>query len=246
MLRAAFVLLVSSLLIFLVGAPMLVYAAMSGDTDTLYRVERFCAALVLRLAGIRLEVRGAEKIPSGRAVVFMPNHESNADGPAIFVSLPPVLVLAKREFFRVPVLGWAMRLRGFIPVDRRNRERAIQAVDEAAEALRAGRSFLVFPEGTRSPDGRLQPFKKGGFIMALKGKALIVPISISGGRRIMRKGERAIHPGRIRITFHDPVETEGRKPEERGRLMEAVRRAMLSGLTAEEWPLEEQAMQRES
>jgi 1-acyl-sn-glycerol-3-phosphate acyltransferase len=246
MLRAAFVLVVSSLLIILVGAPALVYAAISGDTDTLYRVGRFCAALVLRLAGIRLEVRGAEKIPSGRAVVFMPNHQSNADGPAILVCLPPVLVLAKREFFRVPVLGWAMRLRGFIPVDRGNRERAIQAVDEAAEALRAGRSFLVFPEGTRSLDGRLQPFKKGGFIMALKARVPIVPISISGGRRIMRKGEHAIHPGRIWITFHDPVATEGRQPEERGRLMEAVRRAMLSGLTAEEWPLEEQASQRES
>lgn len=225
---------------------MLAYAAISGDTDALYRAGRFCAGVALRLAGIRLAVWGTEKIPPGRAVVFMPNHQSNADGPAIFVCLPPVLVLAKREFFRVPVLGWAMRLRGFIPVDRKNRERAIQAVDEAAEALRAGHSFLIFPEGTRSQDGRLQPFKKGGFIMALKAGAPIVPVSISGGRGIMRKGEPAIHPGCIRITFHDPVATEGCQPEERGRVMKAVRQAMLSGLTAEEWPLEQQPAGRDS
>lgn len=243
MLRVVFVSVVSSLLILLAGAPVLLYATISGDTDTLYRVGRFCAEVVLRLAGVRLEVQGAEKIPSGRAVVFMPNHQSNADGPAIFVCLPPVLVMAKREFFRVPVLGWAMRLRGFIPVDRKNRERAIQAVDEAAIALRAGHSFLIFPEGTRSPDGRLQTFKKGGFIMALKAEAPIVPVSISGGRLIMRKGGRAIHPGCIHITFHDPVPTEGRRLQERGCVMEAVRRAILSGLTAEEWPLQEPAAQ---
>jgi len=243
MLRAVLVSVISSLLILLAGAPALLYSAISGETDTLYRLGRFCAGVVLRLAGVRLDVRGAEKIPSGRAVVFMPNHQSNVDGPAIFVCLPPVLIMAKREFFGVPVLGWAMRLRGFIPVDRKNRERAIQAVDEAAAALRGGHSFLIFPEGTRSPDGRLQPFKKGGFIMALKAEAPIVPISISGGRRIMRKGERAIHPGRIFITFHDPVVTKGRRAEERGWIMETVRQAILSGLTSAEWPREEPTAQ---
>ena len=244
MLRAALVSLASLLLILVLGAPMLLYAALSGDTDRLYAVGRFSAGLVLRLAGVRLEVQGREKVPPGRAVVFMPNHQSNVDGPAVFVCLPPVLVLAKKEFFRLPVLGWAMRLQGFIPLDRKNRQRAIQALDEAARALQAGHSFLIFPEGTRSPDGRLQAFKSGGFMMALKSGAPVVPVSISGGRRIMRKGDRAIHPGRIRITFHDPVETAGYQPEERRRLMEAVRRAVLSGLAVEEWPVEGQQAEK--
>lgn len=239
MLRAVFVALVSLFFVFLLGTPLVAYAAITGNTDPLYRVSRYCCGVVLRLAGVRLEVSGRERIPSRRAVVFMPNHESNADAPAIFVCLPPVLALGKKEFFRVPILGRAMRIRGFIPVDRKNRERAIEAVEAAVGALRAGNSFLVFPEGTRSPDGRLQAFKKGPFIMALKAGAPIVPISISGGRRIMRKGKAAVHPGRIRITFHEPVLTENRSLEDREQVMEEVRRAILSGLREEEWPLEQ-------
>src|SRR5207247_7997224 len=139
---------------------------------------------------------------------------------------------------RVPILGRAMRLRGFIPVDRRDRERAIEAVERAAKSLRAGNSFLVFPEGTRSPDGRLQPFKRGVFVMAIKAGAPIVPVSVSGSARIMRKGEFAIHPGVMRITFHDPVPTEGFTVQDRARIMDAVQQASLLSLAREEPPVE--------
>ena len=230
--------LVAFAFIFFLGGPLLVYAVLSGDTDPLYWAGFEGTRAALRVAGVRLDVRGREKIPRGRPAVYMPNHQSNADPPAVFVLLPPVLVLAKKEFFRVPILGRAMRLRGFIPVDRRDRERAIAAVEQAAKSLRAGNSFLVFPEGTRSPDGRLQPFKRGVFIMAIKAGAPIVPVSVSGSAKIMPKGEFAIHPGVMRITFHDPVPTEGCAIEDRARIMEAVRRAILSGLAPEEWPVE--------
>ena len=110
-------------------------------------------------------------------MVFMPNHQSNVDPPAALAVLPPVLVMVKREFFRVPILGRAMLLRGFIPVERKHRERAIAAVERAVESLKAGYSFLAYPEGTRSPDGRLQVFKKGVFVMAIKAQAPIVPVS---------------------------------------------------------------------
>ena len=236
MIRTLLAGLVALAFIFLLGTPLLIYAVISGDTDPLYWAGRAGARATLWAAGVRIDVHGREKIPAGRAAVFMPNHQSNIDPPAVFIVLPPVLVLGKQEFFRTPVLGRAMRLRGFVPVDRRNRERAIEAVDEAVESLKAGNSFLVFPEGTRSADGRLQPFKKGAFMMALKAGAPIVPVSISGAFKIMRKGEFAIHPGLVRVTFHDAVPTEGCALDDRGRIMGAVRQAILSGLTPDEWP----------
>jgi 1-acyl-sn-glycerol-3-phosphate acyltransferase len=244
MLRALYVSLAAFTMIFVLGIPLLLYAAITGNTDVLYRVGVYCAGLVLRIAGVRLEVRGREKIPLGRAVVFMSNHQSNADPPALAASLPPVLFLAKKEAFRIPILGRAMRLRGFVPVDRKNRERAARAIDEAAEALRRGQSFLVFPEGTRSPDGRLQPLRKGVFVMALRASAPIVPVSLSGAAQIMRKGEWAMHPGLIRITLQDPVWTANRSLDDRDQVMEEVRQAILRGLEKEEWGMEDLSRDR--
>ena len=224
--------------ILLTGPPMLVYSLMAGSTRALYRVAMAGARMALWLAGVRVEVRGREKIPAGQALVFMPNHQSNADPPAVIIQLPMVLALVKKEFFRVPVLGRAMRLHGFIPVSRRkNREEAIHAVEQAVMALRGGHPFLAYPEGTRSPDGRLQPFKKGVFMMAIKAGVPIVPISVSGANKIMRKGEMSMRPGRIRLTFHDPVPTAGLGPKSREKVMDQVRQAILSGLAPEEWPL---------
>lgn len=240
MIRAILTTIITFAYILLVGPWFLTYALISGKTDALYACGRLGARMAVRLAGMKLDVIGFERIPKNQAVLFMPNHQSLSDGPAIFGILPPVLAIAKKEFFKVPVLGKAMVLRGFVPLDRKNRERAIQAVEEAALGLRAGHSFLAFPEGTRSPDGKLQPFKKGVFVMAIKGEAPIVPISISGSRRIMRKGDWAMHPGRVRITFHDPVPTVGRTTADRPEIMERVRQAILSGLSEEEWPKEEE------
>jgi 1-acyl-sn-glycerol-3-phosphate acyltransferase len=236
MIRSIFVIAVTAAYIVITGIPTITYAILMGNTDPVYRVGVAGARMALWLAGVRLVLQGKDKIPRGRAVVFMPNHQSNCDPPAALVILPPVLVMAKREFFRVPILGRAMRLRGFIPVERKNRERAIAAVEKGVEALKAGHSFLVYPEGTRSPDGRLQAFKKGVFVMAIKAGAPIVPISISGSAKIMRKGEVRIRPGKIRITLHDPVPTEGYSVEDRGKVIELVRSAVMTGLTEEEQP----------
>jgi len=168
----------------------------------------------------------------------MPNHQRNCDPPAVISVLPPVLVMAKQEFFRIPVLGLAMRRRGFIPVDRKNRERAVAAVEKAVAALQAGYSFLAYPEGTRSPDGRLQTFKKGLFVMAIKAGASIVPVSISGGRKVMPKDKFAIYPGRVRITFHDPISTAGLDVADRQKIIDLTRQAILTGLEPEECPVE--------
>ncbi len=237
MIRSIFVVVVTFAYVLILGIPLVAYAMLTGRTDAVYRAGVWGARMALWLAGVRLEVRGQEKIPNHRAVVFMPNHQSNADPPACLAFLPPVLVMVKREFFRVPILGRAMRLRGFISVDRQNRERAIAAVEKAIESLKAGRSFLAYPEGTRSPDGRLQPFKKGVFVMAIKAGAPIVPVSISGSSKIMRKGEARIRSGTLRITIHDPVPTEGCTLDDRGKIIERVRAAIMTGLTKEEQPV---------
>jgi len=238
MIRAFLVSVVTLIYILTAGLPFLIHAWLTKNTDKLYRVGINGARLALWLSGVRIEVHGLENIPHGRAAIYMPNHQSNCDPPAVISILPPVLVLAKQEFFRVPVLGPAMIYRGFIPVDRKNRERAIAAVEQAVESMKRGNSFLAFPEGTRSPDGRLQTFKKGLFLMAIKAGALIVPVSVSGARKIMPKGHFAIHPGRVRIIIQEPISAADYTADRRRELMQVTRQAILKGLDPEEWPRE--------
>ncbi len=237
MIRAFLVTFVTFAYIAVLGPPYLIYALISGDSRPLYDIGKLGTKMAVALAGVRLVVHGQEKIPAGRAVVFMANHQSNCDPPAAIAILPRVVVMAKKEFFRIPVLGRGMKACGFIPVNRRNREEAMAAVEKGVIVLKSGRSFLVYPEGTRSPDGRLQRFKKGVFIMAIKAGVPIVPVSISGGRKIMPKGEFVMRPGPVRITFHDPVSTEGLTVENRQVLIDRVRGAILTGLDEDELPL---------
>ncbi len=242
MIRACFVIFVICLYILILGPPLLLYMLLTGNSDPLYAAGKGGARMALWLAGVRLEVSGLERIPQDRVVVFMANHQGNCDPPALLAVLPTVSIMAKKEFFRIPILNRAMLARGFIPVDRKHREAAIAAVEQAVRSLQAGHSFLVFPEGTRSRDGRLQPLKKGVFIMALKVGAPIVPVSVSGSNKIMPKGKFVIHPGRVRITVHDPVATEGLPLDDRELIVERVRQALLAGLTPEEWPLDQKAV----
>ena len=239
MIRAIVVCVVTFLYIVVVGFPFLIHALLTRNTDRLYNVGVRGARMALWLAGVEIDLRGKEKMPLGRVAIYMPNHQSNADPPAVITILPPVLVMAKQEFFRVPILGRGMVLRGFIPVDRKNRERAIAAVERAVQAMKDGNSFLAFPEGTRSRDGRLQSFKKGLFVMAIKAGALIVPVSVSGARKIMPKGKFAIYPGKVRITIQDPIPAANYPLEQRRELIERTRQAILKGLDPEEWPLAE-------
>jgi 1-acyl-sn-glycerol-3-phosphate acyltransferase len=235
--RTLLVYAVILLLLLVLGPPLILWSLITGNADTLYSVGVRSATVALRLAGVRLIVRGREKIPMVKAVVFMANHQSNCDPPAVAAVLPPVLIMAKKEFFRIPIMGTGMRMRGFISVDRSNRERAFQAVDEAVASLKAGHSFLVFPEGTRSITGRLQRFKRGVFVMAIKAGVPIVPISVSGANKIMPRGDFRIHPGPVRITIHDPIPTAACSIADRSRVAQQVRQAIIQGLLPEERPL---------
>ena len=142
-----------------------------------------------RSVGYPVSRRRREHIPRDRAAVYCCNHQSNVDPPILFDALHPRMhILYKEEINAIPVLARAFRLGGFIPVDRRNREAAMRSIEAGAASIRSGNSFLIFPEGTRSQTGELLPFKKGGFIMAIKAQAPIVPVAVQGGQAAMRKG----------------------------------------------------------
>jgi 1-acyl-sn-glycerol-3-phosphate acyltransferase len=181
-------------------------------------------ALALALAGIRYRVYGRENVPGGTAVVFCANHESNVDPPVLFRALHPRLrILYKAELRRVPIMRTLFDIGGFVPIERGNRDTAMAAIDRAAASLRAGHSFLIFPEGTRSGSGELLPFKKGGLIMAITAQVPVVPVAIRGGRAAMQKGSAFVRPVRVTVTIGKPVPTGGLTLADRDELIERVR-----------------------
>lgn len=180
--------------------------------------------LGLTLAGIRYRVAGRDRVP-GSAVVFCSNHESNVDPAVLFQALHPKLhVLYKAELHRFPIMGTVFDVGGFVPIERGDRERAMQSIFRAAELLRSGNSFLIFPEGTRSRSGNLLPFKKGGFIMAIEAQVPIVPVAVQGGRAAMRKGSRLVRPVRVSVRVGEPIPTAGLTIDDRDALIERVRK----------------------
>ncbi|MGH9382894.1 MAG: lysophospholipid acyltransferase family protein [Vicinamibacterales bacterium] len=181
-------------------------------------------ALALALAGIRYRVTGRDRVPKNRAVVYCSNHQSNVDPPVLFQALHPRLhVLYKAELRKIPILGFAMEVGGFVAVERDKRDASFASIDLAADSIRSGNSFLIFPEGTRSRTDQLLTFKKGGFIMALKAQAPIVPVAISGGRASMRRGSAIIHPVMVDVRIGDPIETAGMTIDDRDTLITTVR-----------------------
>jgi 1-acyl-sn-glycerol-3-phosphate acyltransferase len=189
--------------------------------------------LGLALCGIRVRVAGTEHIPLDRAAVYCANHESNVDPPILFDKLHPRMhVVYKAEIDAIPLLARAFRHGGFVPIDRRNKEAAMRSLEAGARSIRAGNSFLIFPEGTRSKDAHLLPFKKGGFLMALKAQAPIVPVAIQGGRDAMQRGSRIIRPVTVSIRVGAPIETAGMQTSDRDALI-AVVRERIEALRAE-------------
>jgi 1-acyl-sn-glycerol-3-phosphate acyltransferase len=192
--------------------------------NQLYVLGPLGVALGTSLAGIRTRVAGRENLPPGQAVVFCSNHQSNVDPPILFRALHPRLhILFKRELTKLPLLGRAFVIGGFVPIDRGNREHSIAAIDQAAESLRRGNSFLTFPEGTRSRTGTLLPFKRGPFLMALKAQVPVVPVAIQGGTASMRKGSPIVRPTTVSVRIGRPVETKGMSLSDREELADMVR-----------------------
>lgn len=190
---------------------------------------RLWSWLSLRMGGTRLKVSGTERIPRGQPLIFMGNHQSNFDILALYHAIPQRFKwLAKEELFKLPVFGHSMRRAGYVPIKRGNGPEALKSLEEAAAAIRAGGSMVIFPEGTRTPDGKLLPFKKGGFLLALKAGVPIVPFTINGSGRVNPSKRLELYPGEISIQFGTPIAV----PVGKGRteLMEEVRTAIATHL----------------
>lgn len=196
-----------------------------------HRVALLWSRFGLLVAGARLVVEGAENIPKGRPIIFMGNHQSNFDIMALFQAVPVRFNwLAKEELFRVPFFGPSMKSAGYIPINRGDGRDALKSLDRAAKLVRAGTSVAIFPEGTRSSDGRLLPFKRGGFILATKAGVTVVPFAISGSRGVNPANRLFLRPGRIRVSFAPPIDCSGMGTRDQENLMEQVRVAISSAL----------------
>ena len=215
--------------------PLTIFCALGMITSAFFdkggpfqhRFARIWSRISLLLAGARLEISGTEHISAG-PTIFMSNHQGNFDIIALLNAIPiPVAWMAKKELFDIPIFGHSLKHAGYIPLDRGNGRNSLRSIVEAAETIKNGRSVIIFPEGTRSPDGNLLPFKKGGFILAAKAGVPIVPTIIEGSVAIQPPRIFSISPGTIRIRFLPTVSTTGKNP---GELMGEVQRIIATGL----------------
>jgi 1-acyl-sn-glycerol-3-phosphate acyltransferase len=229
-----FVLVLVYMILAIPAAIVLIpWAIITGNANPLYKASQLINRAAFAVAGIRVEVTGREQVPAGRACIFMSNHVSNLDPPALLPRLPGrTSAFLKRSLMRIPVLGYGFKLGEFVPVDRDGRVESAQESEAVARRVLAkGIHITMFVEGTRSRDGRMLPFKKGPFFLAMESGAPCVPVSIHGTERMMPKGSMRIRPGTAKIAFHAALDP--RDYATREELMEAVREAIASGLP--EW-----------
>ncbi len=221
--RSALLLALEGVFTALCSVIVLLVALTPGLRRQNGRILAWWARSVLRLAGVRWRAEGVERVPEGPCVVVA-NHLSALDIPLLVACLPgPPRFMAKHTLFYVPIFGWAMRLEGFVPVDRTQGRRARASLEPATEALRRGRRIMVFPEGTRSRTGRTGAFKTGAFRMALATGAPIVPVALIGTDRLFPPKSKILYPGEVELVVGPVTETVGWAWEERNRLRDEVR-----------------------
>lgn len=227
--RNALAALVLSLLT-VAAIPVLLVCVVFGLRDGFLAYGYWMMKVGRAILGIELEVDGLERLDRGTPYVFMSNHLSFLDAPLLVTVIDrPVRFVAKRFVFRIPVLGPGMGFAGYVPIDKEGAGEGRRRIARAAELIRTrGYSFLVYPEGTRSPEGELLPFRRGGFFLALDSGAPIVPITIAGTYELMPRGSKRVRKGHVKIVFHEPVAVTGHTAENLPALMERVRAAIAS------------------
>ncbi len=226
-----------TLVFYLVFMPLTVLMTIGGipiawiGADPMHSWARLWGRLGLLLSGTRLKLHGLEHVPAGQPVIFMSNHQSNFDILALLAGIPVQFRwLAKAELFRIPLFGMTMRHAGYIPVERDDRRKSLESMKEAAGRIAAGSSVVIFPEGTRSDDGKLIEFKKGGFVLALQSGVPVVPMSIRGSFEVLPKHGRTIRRGTIDVTFFPPQPTAELSIRQIKGLIESVRAPIAASL----------------
>jgi 1-acyl-sn-glycerol-3-phosphate acyltransferase len=218
-----------ALLAGLLGYPL---ARLLRNPGLLHVLGRFGCRVLIALGGVRLVVDAQPGFGDLRNTVVMANHQSLLDIPAVFLGVPADLrAVTKTELYRFPFLGRCFRLAGFVEVDRRNKVQARQALARAVDALRAGETFLIFPEGTRTRDGSLAEFKKGGFLLAMEAGARILPVAIEGAYALLRPDSWRLRSGVLRVRALAPIDTREFGPERRDELVDLVRTRLAAALS---------------
>jgi 1-acyl-sn-glycerol-3-phosphate acyltransferase len=208
------------------------------DADNkIHTVANLWAKFLLLICNIKVKVFGEKNILRGKPQIFMANHQSDFD---ILIALAYIPVqfrwIAKKELFNIPIFGTAMKSAGYIEIDRNNREKALQSIDEATRLIRRGKSIMTFPEDTRSRGGEIKSFKQGAFYLAIKSGTPIVPVSIVGSDQIMPKRSVKIKPGQIKLVIGEPIEVKYFDIEKRHELIEKVRNTIIKNYNSWQEP----------
>jgi 1-acyl-sn-glycerol-3-phosphate acyltransferase len=212
--------------------PVVFFCSLFRTAKPLYVIGRLAMRLGQRILGLRLQVVGLDGLNKKKVYVFMPNHLSFLDGPLMFMILPRYArIILKKEIFRIPIVGWGMKIAEFIPVDRKGLREGKKSVERATDLmLKKGYDFLIFPEGTRSLDGTFKPLKRGGFFLAVNSQTDIVPVSIQGTFELMPKGQFFVRKGLIKVVFHPGISVKDCTVDDLPNLMERVSSTIASGL----------------
>lgn len=194
-------------ILILLAVPLLLFCFIARLRTPIIAYGKFALGLGRKVLGIKVRIKGLENICQTTPYLFMANHLSFLDGPLLFWAIPrPVRVILKKGIFRIPLVGLGMKYIGFVPVDRKGIRKGREAIKKAARMVREkGYSFLIFPEGTRSLDGRLQEFRRGGFFLAMESGIPIVPVTIKGTFELMPKGSFFAKAGNVQVDFHRPI-----------------------------------------
>ncbi len=225
--RAAFLLIFYTVLLIL-GAPFVLFCLISKVSAPLFVIAKWALRVSRAVLGVEVETSGLDRFDAGGTYIFMANHASFLDGPMVFAIIPQsVRVILKKSIFAFPVLGWILIAAGFVPVDRRAGGGGVHSIERAVRDMKEqGHSFLIFPEGTRSLDGKLGRFRRGGFFLAVGAGAPIVPISIRGTFELMPKGRFGSKRGTVSVEFHAPIPVEGYSVGDMDELVDKVRAAI--------------------
>jgi len=230
-LRTIRAVLVAVVLTMVLGPILIVISIFETSGSAAYLLSRLWARLLSRSMGLTFSIHGTERIAPGVSYIVTPNHQGYVDILALVCTLPfRFRWVIKRELLKIPLFGWSLGRMGVIPLDRSNRERSMKSLIAGASKLTGGWSVLIYPEGTRTPDGNLQPFKKGPFIMAVQTGIPILPVTCNGAYRIMPRNTILFRPGHIAVTVGEPISSKGLTEEDVDRLRAQTQSAVSSRL----------------